>query len=221
MTVQSKLAYYDDRRMPATVAARYLAKFTGATKILDLGCGTGELGRHRGSLELEIHGVDGDALAVEEAQQFEQAICLDLESSVLPYEDESFEAVLARDILEHLQDPGRLAREIYRVMRPGGVLVASVVMARPRKVWADYTHVRGFTQASARLLLEDAGFAVNGIARMGAVPLSSRLKFVKLVPFLLRIPLINQVWAASWELTARRPETSTIRASVVEGAPAP
>jgi SAM-dependent methyltransferase len=206
MTVQSKLAYYDGRRMPAPVAARYLAQFRDAATILDVGCGTGEFGRHRGSLDLEIHGVDGDAAAVEQARQFEQAICLDLESSILPYEDETFDAVLARDILEHLQAPGALAGEIYRVIRPGGVLVASVVMARPRRVWADYTHVRGFTRASARLLLEDAGFVVDRIDRMGAIPLSSRLKFVRFVPFLLRFPLISQAWAASWELTARKPK---------------
>lgn len=191
--------------MPAEVAVRYLAQFQGAAKVLDVGCGTGELGRHRASSDLEIHGVDGDAGAVEKAQRFEQAICLDLESSSLPYEDESFEGVLARDIFEHLHDPGRLAREIYRVMCPGGLLIASVVMARPRRVWADYTHVRGFTRTSASLLLEDAGFAVERIYRMGAVPLSSRLKLIKWVPLFLCLPVMDQLWGASWELVAWKP----------------
>ena len=190
--------------MPRQLAERYLAQFQGAAKVLDVGCGTGDFGRHQASPDLEIHGVDADPGAVEEARRFEQAICLNLESTALPYDDESFDAVLARDILEHVQDPGRLVREIHRVMRPGGVLVASVVMARPQRVWADYTHVRGFTRMSARLLLEDAGLAVHRIDRMGAVPLSSRLRFIKWVPFILRLPVIDQLWGTSWELVAQK-----------------
>jgi SAM-dependent methyltransferase len=219
MTSQSKLAYYDERRMPRAVARHYLAQFNGAPKILDVGCGTGELGRHRGESGFEIHGVDGDPGAVQKARRFEHALCLDLESGALPYEDESFDAVLARDILEHLHDPNRLAHEIYRVIRPGGLLVASVVMARPRKVWADYTHVRGFTLSSARLLLEDAGFRVDRIYRMGPVPLSSRLGFVKWVPLLLRLPVVNQVWATSWEVVARRPEMRRTSANALAEVP--
>ena len=93
---------------------------------------------------------------------------------------------------------------MYRVTRRGGVIVASVVMARPQRVWADYTHLRGFTRESARLLLEDAGFAVEAIWRMGGVPLSDRLGFMDLVPHLLRVPLFDALWGSSWELRARK-----------------
>ena len=107
-------------------------------------------------------------------------------------------------IFEHLHDPGRLAREVTRVARPGAVVITSVVMARPRNVWADYTHVRGFTKRTASQLLEDAGLRVERIWRMGGVPLSGRLGFVQLVPTLLRLPGCNQLWASSWELKARK-----------------
>jgi len=54
------------------------------------------------------------------------------------------------------------------------------------------------------LLLEDAGFEVEAIWRMGGVPLSSRLGFMDLVPHLLRVPLFDALWGSSWELRARR-----------------
>ncbi len=203
MTVQ-KQAYYRDSGMSSQLAARYFRDFGAARRILDVGCGTGALGRNRLSPEIEIHGVDIDAGAVAQAAGFEQAICLDLETSPLPYDDASFDAVLAKDILEHLRDPGRLVVEIHRVLRPGGVLVVSVIMAKPRAVWADYTHVRGFTRRSARLLLEDAGFEVEAVWRMGGIPLSTRLHFIWLVPTLLRLPVVGWLWALSWELKARR-----------------
>jgi SAM-dependent methyltransferase len=151
-----------------------------------------------------VYGVDADPAAVERASRFERAICVDLDASPLPHGDMSFDAVLAKDIFEHVREPGDLAREIYRVLRPAGLLIASLVMARPHRVWADYTHRRGFTQRSARLLLEDAGFRVDAVWRMGPVPLSSRLNLIDRVPDLLRIPPLDALWGASWELRARK-----------------
>jgi len=89
-------------------------------------------------------------------------------------------------------------------MRPGGALLASVVMAKPSAVWADYTHIRGFTRTAAEELLRDGGFTVERVWRMGGVPLTSRLGLIDLVPAFLRIPVAGHIWAVSWELLARR-----------------
>ncbi len=204
LTVVEKQAYYRDSGMTAALARRYYREFAGARAILDVGCGIGDFGRLRPSPGIIVNGVDIDAGAIERAAQHERAVCVDLDASPLPYTDTSFDAVLAKDIFEHVQNPGHLAREVYRVTRRGGVMVASVVMARPQRVWADYTHVRGFTRESARLLLEDAGFTVEATWRMGGVPLSDRLGFTDLVPHLLRVPLFDAWWGSSWELRARK-----------------
>jgi SAM-dependent methyltransferase len=204
----AKAAYYGDRAMRRTLAERYFEYFAPAHRILDVGCGTGDFGRHCPSHDIEIHGVDVDEGAVERAKEAEIAVCLDLESSPLPYNDASFDAVLARDILEHVREPGRLVREIHRVLRPNGRLLASVVVAKPRRVWADYTHVRGFTRESARFLLEDAGFAIEAIDAMGGIPLSDRLGFMHYVPDLLRLPVIAQLWTSSWEMKAVKPNAA-------------
>ena len=204
LTLVAKQAYYRDADMRPGLAARYYREFGDARTILDVGCGAGDFGRLRPSPMISVYGVDVDAIAVEQARRYERAARVDVDVEQLPFGNAMFDAVLAKDIFEHVNDPGRLAREIHRVTRPGGVIVASVVMARPRRVWADYTHLRGFTQRSARLLLEDAGFEVEAIWRMGGVPLSSRLGFIDLVPHLLRIPLFDALWGSSWELRARR-----------------
>ncbi len=199
-----KLAYYNGRGLVRTLAARYYREFAGARRILDLGCGAGDFGRFRPSPAIEVFGVDADPVAVELASRHERAMRVDLDREPLPFEHETFDGVLARDIFEHLREPWNAIREAYRVLRPGGVIVASVVMARPSRVWADYTHVRGFTREAARLLLEDAGFTVEAVWRMGPVPLSNRLRFVGAVPALLRFPLFDWLWASSWELRARK-----------------
>lgn len=204
LSVIAKQAYYDGPSMPAQLARGYWRRMPGARAVLDVGCGAGDFGRWRPSDAVEVHGVDHDAIAVERASRWERARQSDLDAQPLPYADMTFDGVLAKDIFEHVADPGRLAREIYRVTRPGGVVVASMVMARPHRVWADYTHLRGFTRASARLLLEDAGFRVEEIWRMGPVPLSTRLGLLDAVPSLLRVPPLDALWGASWEVQARR-----------------
>lgn len=204
---QMKARYYDSHQMRPAMAAWYYRQFGPAARILDLGCGSGEFGRYRPSHDVEVHGVDVDHGAVVSATRFEVAVQVDLDASPLPYKDDFFDAILARDILEHLREPWLILQDARRVLCPGGVIVASVVMAKPQAVWADYTHIRGFTRNSVELMFDDAGFEVEAVWPMGGIPFASRLGLIDHVPILLRLPLVGRWWATSWEIRARRPTT--------------
>lgn len=203
---QDKARYYESHQLRPAVAAWYYRQLGPALRILDLGCGNGDFGRYRPNLEIEVHGIDVDQGAVASAARFEVAVQGDLDGSPLPYEDDFFDAILARDILEHLWEPWVTLREARRVLRPGGVIVGSVVMAKPHAVWADYTHIRGFTRSSVELMFRDASFEVDAVWQMGGIPLTSRLGLIDQVPTLLRLPLVGRRWATSWEIRARRPK---------------
>ena len=144
-------------RIPLFVAAIGTGK-----RVLDLGCRSGALTLHflEGN---EVVGLDVDraALARAEALGIEP-----VEANVeepLPLADGSFDAVVAGELLEHLQIPEALVAEARRVLRPGGVLVGSVPNAfrlqsrlrflRGRSPEDDPTHLHLFSPAAVRELL--------------------------------------------------------------------
>jgi SAM-dependent methyltransferase len=92
----------------------------------------------------------------------------------LPLASSSFDAVRLKEVLEHVQDPLRLASEMRRALRPGGMFLCHVptqwsqLYPFPANFYDDYTHVRAFSHVGLSRLLEDAGFA--GVRIEGYTP---------------------------------------------------
>ena len=65
-------------------------------------------------------------------------------ADALPVEDESFDVVLCTQVLEHVDHPSRVVRELHRVCKPGGRVLASthgvmVFHPNPQDLWR-WTH---------------------------------------------------------------------------------
>jgi SAM-dependent methyltransferase len=134
-------------------------------RVLDLGCRSGALTRHLLDGN-EVVGVDVDPAALAKAAALGiEPVAANVEEP-LPFESESFDAVVAGELLEHLRFPDALVAEVRRVLRPGGALVGSVPNAfrlqsrlrfvRGRPPEDDPTHLRMFSPNAVRSLL--AGF---------------------------------------------------------------
>jgi SAM-dependent methyltransferase len=178
--------------------------FERSNELLDVGCGTGWLADH-----FEHYtGVDGSDDAVAEAQRRGRNVSRGDLDEPLPFQDASFDAVVMKDVLEHVGDPVALVREVRRVLRPGGLVFASSPDAQ-RWVWDDYTHRRPFTRKSYRLLFRDQGLDVERAGYESVAPgtgIVSGMLPGKRRPGILRaaawLPIVRRnVW-----LLARRPE---------------
>lgn len=94
-------------------------------RVLDIGCRTGALTRAYLDGNV-IVGIDVDRESLAEAAKLGiETHWADAEQP-LPFPDESFDVVVAGEVLEHLREPARLVAETQRVLRPGGTLVGSV-----------------------------------------------------------------------------------------------
>lgn len=200
-----KRAYYLGTGMPPALGREYVRRLGSVSLVLDLGCGVGGVSR-AAPVGVRVIGLDHDRGALEQAGQHGPVLLWDAAAARrLPFPRNRIDAVIARDLLEHLDHPWDTVREMHAVLRPGGLALASVPMARPRVVWNDYTHRRGFTRDALRLLFLDAGFEVERVDRMGPLPLLARLGLIRATPWLLRIPLLDHVWGTSWEVLVRKP----------------
>jgi SAM-dependent methyltransferase len=76
----------------------------------------------------------------------------------LPFDDQSFDVVVAFQLMEHLPEPNQFLSECYRVARPGGhILITTPFM------WGEHEQPRDFyryTRFGLRYLAEKAGFEV-------------------------------------------------------------
>jgi len=154
-------------------------------RILDLGCRTGAFTRNflEGN---EVVGLDVDRVALDVAAGLGiEPVLSDVEAP-LPFPDESFDAVIAGEVLEHVRFPLSVLREVERVLRPGGVLVGSVpnVYNLRSRIWflagrspdPDPTHLHMFSPAHVAKLV--SGFDDVEIRFFGG-------KFSRLHPRLL------------------------------------
>jgi SAM-dependent methyltransferase len=151
-------------------------------RVLDLGCRSGALTRHflDGN---SVVGLDVDPVALGKAAALGiEPVQANVEEP-LPFDDSSFDAVVAGELFEHLQFPDALVGEIRRVLRPGGVLAGSVPNAfrvqsrlrflRGRPPENDPTHLRMFSPDAVRVLLSgledvELSFVGGRYARLSA-----------------------------------------------------
>jgi SAM-dependent methyltransferase len=92
--------------------------------VLEVGCGAGAMAKALKQFrpDLEVVGCDISEKAIAQARQDPQGVSFEVGDAYgLPYGDGNFEGVVMFDVLEHLDDPGRLVREVVRLLSPGGL----------------------------------------------------------------------------------------------------
>ena len=83
-------------------------------------------------------------------------ILADMERGTFPVASNALDLVAMTSTLEHLSCPDKIATEIRRVLKPGGIAFITVpdIMKYKFRFWDDVTHKRPFNSSSLRFLFE-------------------------------------------------------------------
>lgn len=97
-------------------------------RILDVGCGNGNISLALGSLGYNILGVDIDPVSIEKANeinQFSNVRFQVYDANQFNLTDQ-FDAIVCSEVLEHLKNPEDLVKTLHSILKPGGVFIATV-----------------------------------------------------------------------------------------------
>lgn len=148
------------------------------TRVLDVGCGAGRFGAYlRERNGVEVWGVEMNLAAAAEARtRMDRVLVGSIEESLSELSQGYFDCIVFNDILEHVEDPSWILREVQPLLSPRGQIVASVPNLRYWRVIYDLlvmkefrygthgvmdeTHRWFFTERSIRRMFRQSGLTV-------------------------------------------------------------
>lgn len=175
----------DELSPPAFINQRLeeiTAEFSGFrdnNRLLDIGCGAGNLLQAARKHGWDAQGLEVSAGAVKHVRGLGFEVFEgELQDAAFP--SQHFDVITAVELLEHLVDPKPLLHEVARILRPGGLFWTTTPHARGlsgrllglnwRCVWPP-EHLQLFSIRGLTKLLRDAGFRQLRIKTTGGNPI--------------------------------------------------
>jgi SAM-dependent methyltransferase len=189
---------YNEKDRPLTTYPKKLARYLFdrfdlkfGDKLLDVGCGRGEF--LQGFIECGTVGFGVDQSRAAESYCPEALLKIsDIENDGIPYEDNLFDVVYSKSVIEHFYYPERVVKEIFRVLKPGGAVITLCPdwAFNYRIYFEDYTHRTPFMESSLRDILLIHGFENVTVERFRQLPIlwgagKSLLLFAELTRLLI------------------------------------
>lgn len=117
-------------------AAEFLLRHTADARaasqrmsLIDVGAGTGSMRYFLPESDFEFHGTDIWPARIKICESLGYKMHHhDIDDEELPYTADTFDVAVASHVLEHLYHPQRAMRRIWRVLKPGGLMIVGLPM---------------------------------------------------------------------------------------------
>lgn len=147
-------------------------------RLLDVGCDTGaELTKYSEILKGEFVGLDIELHLLSENKHKTNFLIGDARR--LPFKDQTFDVVIATEVIEHFEEGEVFVKDIKRILTKDGIFILTTpnrlrFTARPRSLVAKIrgkkivrgpiaTHMREYTPKELRNTLVEAGFNIESV----------------------------------------------------------
>jgi SAM-dependent methyltransferase len=115
----------DNYQYCADFARRAIAEKAPEAKVLDFGCGTGQIVTLLRNSGVSAFGCDafyGGGVSPIPSELSD--VILPMQGNLIPFTDCMFDVVLNNQVMEHVEDLDAALSEIYRVLKPGGIVLS-------------------------------------------------------------------------------------------------
>jgi len=161
------------------------------SKILDIGCGNGEITSEFQKLGMDVYGLDISESSVKNIKK-ENFKKHNLNKGDYPFKDNEFDFIFSKSVVEHLREPDILIDEAYRMLKYGGTFICmtpSWKHSYREAFYIDHTHVTPFTKHSLTVACELSGFHSH-TEYFYQLPMTWKYPFLNLFRFFIsKLPL--------------------------------
>lgn len=125
--------------------------FIKGKKVLDIGCGEGNLLRKDRN---NIYGIDINKTLIEKLQS-EGLLVKYGDATKIPFEDYYFDVVHCRDVIEHLfpEEARKMFLEMKRVLKKNGIIILMTPM--PKIIWNTFGHIKPYPPSAIKKLFRE------------------------------------------------------------------
>ncbi len=178
---------YDNKKKPITKYPHDFIKYNinrfnlTNKKLLEIGCGRGDFINEFSKQDVNCFATDILLNAKDNLNDKVQFKQHDINKNVLPYNDNFFDAIYTKSLIEHLSDHEFFFNECKRILKKDGILIIYTPDWESQYLhfFDDITHIKPFTKITLENCFKMFGFKDYKIEKFYQLPISWKFPLLK------------------------------------------